>query len=75
MFYRRYGKRAIDLCVAAVTLVVLSPVIALTALGVRLFLGSPVLFRQMRPGLHERPFTVLKFRTLTDRRDREGTLL
>jgi sugar transferase EpsL len=74
-FYARRVKRALDIIAAAVALIVLSPVIALTALAVRMFLGSPVLFRQLRPGLHERPFTVMKFRTLADVRDATGTLL
>jgi lipopolysaccharide/colanic/teichoic acid biosynthesis glycosyltransferase len=57
-------KRALDVLVAAVGLVVLAPVIGLVALAVRLRLGSPVLFRQMRPGLHGEPFELVKFRTM-----------
>jgi len=55
--------------------VLLSPVGALVALLVRFKLGAPVLFRQQRPGLHGRPFTLYKFRTMTDARDAEGALL
>ena len=57
-------KRLFDVMVAALTLAVLSPVLALTAIAVRLGLGRPVLFRQLRPGLHGEPFTILKFRTM-----------
>ena len=58
------GKRSVDIGVAATALVLLSPVIALVALVVRWRIGRPVLFRQRRPGLHGRPFTILKFRTM-----------
>jgi lipopolysaccharide/colanic/teichoic acid biosynthesis glycosyltransferase len=68
-------KRTFDLIVAAVALVALSPFLAVVALVVRIFLGSPVLFRQVRPGYKARPFTCLKFRTMTDKRDAEGQLL
>lgn len=67
-------KRAFDFTAALLGLVVLSPVILVVALLVRLLLGAPVLFRQMRPGLHGRPFTLLKFRTMTDARDASGAL-
>jgi lipopolysaccharide/colanic/teichoic acid biosynthesis glycosyltransferase len=73
--YIRYGKRILDVALAIPALVVLSPVLALIALLVRLKLGSPVVFRQQRPGLHGRPFLLLKFRTMTDSRDAEGNLL
>jgi sugar transferase EpsL len=62
--YARTGKRLIDVCIAASALVLLSPVIALVALVVRCTMGSPVVFRQLRPGLNGRPFTILKFRTM-----------
>ena len=73
--YRRYGKRLFDLAIAVPALIVLSPVLALTALAVRRWLGSPVLFRQQRPGLNGRPFFISKFRTMTDSRDEHGQLL
>jgi lipopolysaccharide/colanic/teichoic acid biosynthesis glycosyltransferase len=57
-------KRVVDVLVAAVSLVVLAPVIALVALAVRLRLGRPVLFRQIRPGLHGEPFELVEFRTM-----------
>jgi lipopolysaccharide/colanic/teichoic acid biosynthesis glycosyltransferase len=74
-FYSRRGKRAIDLVFGALGLTVLSPVMLVVAALVRARLGSPVLFRQTRPGLNERPFGLLKFRTMTDARDASGQLL
>lgn len=68
----KLGKRAIDLVIAGVLLIVLSPVFLVVAASIRLTMGSPVLFRQVRPGLHGRPFTMLKFRTMTDARDASG---
>jgi lipopolysaccharide/colanic/teichoic acid biosynthesis glycosyltransferase len=59
-------KRAVDVVVAAVGLVVTGPLMALVALAVRLRMGRPVLFRQTRPGLHAAPFTIYKFRTMVD---------
>jgi lipopolysaccharide/colanic/teichoic acid biosynthesis glycosyltransferase len=73
--YRRWGKRLFDLAVAAPAMVLLAPVFGLLALLVRVRLGAPVFFRQQRPGLAGRPFTILKFRTMTDARDLEGNLL
>jgi sugar transferase EpsL len=74
-FYHRYGKRALDLALTIPALIVLSPVLLLIALSVRLTLGAPILFRQMRPGLYGKPFTLYKFRTMTDARDAQGNLL
>jgi lipopolysaccharide/colanic/teichoic acid biosynthesis glycosyltransferase len=68
-------KRAMDLALTVPALIVLSPVFALVALAVRASLGSPVIFRQRRPGMHERPFTLYKFRTMRDARDGQGALL
>jgi sugar transferase EpsL len=72
---RHWGKRVLDRTAAALLLVVASPLLAVIAVLVRARLGRPVLFRQPRPGLHGRPFTLLKFRTMTDARDRDGVLL
>jgi sugar transferase EpsL len=65
-------KRAADVVCAAAGLFLLSPVFAAVALLVRVHLGAPVLFRQERPGLHGRSFTILKFRTMRDQRDASG---
>ncbi len=73
--YRRVGKRVIDLVFSVAALVFLFPVMALVAILVWLNLGSPVLFRQARSGLHGKPFVLLKFRTMTDTRDDTGNLL
>ncbi len=73
--YLRFGKRAIDLFVTLMAVILLSPLLAIVALAIRLKLGAPILFRQERPGLEGRPFTLYKFRTMTDRRDAQGQLL
>lgn len=68
-------KRAFDIAASTSALVVLSPVIAITAYKVKKELGSPVLFRQTRPGLHGKPFEMIKFRTMKDATDKEGNAL
>ncbi|MFZ5919270.1 MAG: sugar transferase [Chloroflexota bacterium] len=68
-------KRLFDLALTVLSLIVLTPLLALLALLVRIKLGAPVLFCQQRPGLHGRPFTLYKFRTMTDARDAGGKLL
>ena len=73
--YTRYGKRTLDLVLSAGALLLLSPLIAALALLVRTRLGTPVLFRQQRPGLGGIPFILYKFRTMTDARDVQGRLL
>ncbi len=73
--YERILKRPIDALLSAVALVVLSPILLVTALLVRIKLGSPVLFTQERPGKDERIFKLYKFRTMTDARDENGALL
>ena len=60
---------------ALVLLILLSPLLLAIAIAVRLRLGGPVLFSQQRPGLHGRPFQLVKFRTMTERRDGDGSLL
>lgn len=67
--------RVFDVAVAAIALVLLSPIILVLALLVRFKLGSPVLFRQIRPGLGGKPFAMIKFRTMTDERGSDGQLL
>lgn len=68
-------KRAFDIAASTSALVVLSPVLAITAYKVKKELGSPVLFRQTRPGLHGKPFEMIKFRTMKDATDEEGNAL
>lgn len=69
------GKRLIDLALVVVSAPLWAPLLALAALVVRVGIGSPVFFRQRRPGLHGRPFELVKLRTMTDRRDAQGALL
>ena len=68
-------KRLFDVLAAAAALVVLAPMLAALALAVRLAIGTPIFFNQQRPGLHGRPFTIYKFRTMGDARDAAGGLL
>lgn len=75
MFYRKYVKRALDLICATLALIVLSPVLLVTAVLVRIKLGSPVIFAQERPGYKEKIFRMYKFRTMTNEKDESGKLL
>src|SRR5437870_11531171 len=68
------AKRLLDLALSVFVLVLLSPVMLLAYIAVALALGRPVFFRQIRPGLHGRPFTVVKFRTMTNDCDANGKL-
>lgn len=74
-FYVKYVKRLIDIILSGIALVILSPVLLITALLVRRKLGSPVIFKQARPGLNEEIFNLYKFRSMTDERDEKGDLL
>lgn len=69
------SKRIFDVIVSMVALIALAPAFAMIAGLVRVKLGRPVLFRQLRPGLSGKPFEMIKFRTMTDARDRDGRLL
>lgn len=69
------SKRIFDLLLAALGLVILSPILAAAAILVRIYHGSPVIFTQKRPGFKGTPFYIYKFRTMTDARDRSGNLL
>lgn len=72
---RRGVKRVMDVSIATALLVLFAPLIFLLAGVVRVALGTPVIFRQRRIGLHEQPFTIYKFRTMTDKRSADGSLL
>ncbi len=74
-FYDKYVKRSIDIILSLVAIIILSPVLVIVALLVRIKLGGPVIFKQQRPGLNEKIFTMYKFRTMTDERDAGGNLL
>lgn len=73
--YKNGIKRGLDLLLSFCAIVVLSPVLLVLAVLVRVKLGSPVLFRQERPGKNEKIFTLCKFRTMTDERGADGELL
>jgi lipopolysaccharide/colanic/teichoic acid biosynthesis glycosyltransferase len=68
-------KRLMDIALSSIGLLLLAPLILVLVVLVRVRLGSPVLFRQERPGLYGRPFIILKFRTMTDECDESGNLL
>ena len=73
--YEKFIKRPQDFCCALAAMIVLSPVMLITAILVRVKLGSPVVFKQERPGLNGKIFTLYKFRTMSDKRDENGNLL
>ena len=73
--YERLIKRPLDCMLSSLALILLSPIMLITAILVRVRLGSPILFTQERPGLHEKIFKIYKFRTMTDKRDDKGELL
>lgn len=68
-------KRILDIVVAMILLIFIAPFLSGIALLTLILMGAPILFRQQRPGLHGKPFTLLKFRTMTDARDAQGNLL
>lgn len=74
-FYERFIKRPQDFLCALAAIIVLSPVMLITAILVRTKLGSPVIFKQERPGLNGKVFRLYKFRTMTDAKDENGQLL
>ncbi|MBK8254319.1 MAG: sugar transferase [Polyangiaceae bacterium] len=74
-FYQKVGKRALDIAVSGTALVAFAPVLAGVAVLVKTKLGSPVVFKQPRAGKNHKPFTIYKFRTMTDERGPDGKLL
>ncbi|MDA9428600.1 Lipid carrier UDP-N-acetylgalactosaminyltransferase [Enterococcus mundtii 1A] len=70
--YQKWGKRALDICFSALALVVFSPVLLIVALLVKIKLGSPIIFKQDRPGKDEVIFSMYKFRTMRDAKDANG---
>ena len=73
--YRRYFKRPLDFVLSLTAIIILSPILLFIAFLVRIKLGSPVVFKQQRPGLNEKIFTLYKFRTMTDEKNEKGELL
>ncbi|WP_373125028.1 sugar transferase [Blautia producta] len=74
-FFEKYIKRPIDVVLSGIALILLSPVLLITAILVRVKLGSPVIFKQVRPGLKGKSFYLYKFRSMIDKRDKDGILL
>ena len=74
-FYQKYVKRVLDISLATIAIILLSPLLFITAILVSIKIGKPVLFKQKRPGFHEKIFTLYKFRTMTNSEDVEGNLL
>lgn len=73
--YKKIGKRVLDILLSIIALLIISPLFCMVAVFVYFKLGSPVLFRQKRPGKDEKIFEILKFRTMTDAKDIRGNLL
>jgi undecaprenyl phosphate N,N'-diacetylbacillosamine 1-phosphate transferase len=73
--YKTFIKRPMDFMLSLIAIIVLSPVLVIVAILIRVKLGSPVLFKQKRPGLNEEIFMMYKFRTMTDERNESGELL
>lgn len=73
--YVKYIKRFFDFILSLIALIILSPVFLVIAILVRIKLGSPIIFKQQRPGKNEKIFTLYKFRTMTDKKDENGNLL
>lgn len=75
IFYSKYLKRPMDFVLSLLALIVLFPLMTVVAVLIRINLGSPIIFKQERPGLNEKIFTMYKFRTMTDKKDDDGELL
>ena len=73
--YAKYIKRVLDLILSLMALIILMPLMIIITILVRIKLGSPVIFKQERPGKNEKIFTLYKFRTMTDKKDENGNLL
>lgn len=73
--YEKYIKRILDFTLSLIALICLSPILLITAILVRAKLGSPIIFKQQRPGKDEKIFTLYKFRTMTDEKDENGNFL
>lgn len=73
--YKKYIKRLLDIIISFCGIIILSPVLLIVAILVKIKLGSPIIFKQKRPGLNEKIFTLYKFRTMSDKKDDEGNLL
>jgi len=75
MFYKRFVKRPMDFVLSLIAIIILSPILVIVGILVAINFGRPVLFKQKRPGLKEKIFTIFKFRTMTEEKDEHGNLL
>jgi len=73
--YKKYLKRLLDILLSLFAIIISSPLFIIIGILVLIFLGKPAIFRQKRPGKDEKIFTLYKFRTMTDRKDKDGNLL
>lgn len=73
--YKKYIKRMLDIILSLTAIIILFPIFIIVSILVLIFLGRPIVFRQKRPGKNEKIFTMYKFRTMTDKRDKKGKLL
>ena len=73
--YQKYIKRLLDIVLSFVAIIILSPIYIIVGILVLIFLGSPIIFKQERPGKNEKIFTLYKFRTMTSKKDKDGNLL
>lgn len=74
-FYEKYIKRLLDIILSFLALVLLSPILLVLSIAIKIKLGSPIIFKQKRPGLNGQIFNMYKFRTMTDDKDKNGNLL
>lgn len=74
-FYKRYMKRVLDIIISVLAMIILSPIILILMILIKIKIGSPIIFKQERPGLNEEIFTMYKFRTMTNERDAFGNFL
>ena len=74
-FYGKVVKRLLDICLSLIAIIILSPILLVTAILVRVKLGAPIIFKQDRPGRYEKTFKLFKFRSMTNERDENGKLL
>lgn len=73
--YKKFFKRFLDIIISLISLIILSPVMLIVAILVRIKLGSPIIFKQERPGKNEKIFKLYKFRSMSDKKDKNGKLL
>lgn len=73
--YQKYIKRLLDIILSLIAIIITLPIFLITGILVLIFLGKPVIFRQKRPGKKEKIFTMYKFRTMTNKKDKDGNLL